>query len=323
MVSVCMITYNHKAYIREAIEGVLMQKTNFLFELIIGEDCSKDNTRAIVQEYEKKYQDMIKAQYPETNRGMMNNFFAVLQSAQGKYIAICDGDDYWTDPYKLQKQVDFLEVNPDYGLVHTNNDRLDQKTGKLKRNIRVSSKIKDGYIFENIIVRNQIATLTVLVKRELVLDALQKNGDQIKKWKMGDYPLWLEISRHCKIKFLNESMAVYRVGLTSASSPGSVEAKIDFINSTYDVSKYFFYKYIYGKPEILNKIEYQHARIRFSEAFLDNNQDEINFFFKEMKRFKNSFRLPLFVLVKYYFTVFGLYKTSTKIDKFLKQLLYG
>lgn len=116
LVSVFMITYNHENYIEHAIEGVLMQKTSFPIELIIGEDCSTDNTRKIVREYEGRYTEIIKAQYPEKNRGMNNNFLTVLQSARGKYIALCEGDDYWTDPLKLQKQVDFLEANPEYSL---------------------------------------------------------------------------------------------------------------------------------------------------------------------------------------------------------------
>lgn len=113
LVSVCMITYNHENFIKNAIEGILMQKTSFPIELIIGEDCSTDNTRKIVEDYEGKYPNLIFAQYSEKNLGMMNNFFNVLQAARGKYIALCEGDDYWTDPLKLQKQVDFMEENPD------------------------------------------------------------------------------------------------------------------------------------------------------------------------------------------------------------------
>jgi len=114
LVSVCMITYNHENFIKDAIEGILMQKTSFPIELIIGEDCSTDNTRKIVKDYEEKYPEIIFAQYSEKNLGMINNFLNVLQAARGKYIALCEGDDYWTDPLKLQKQVDFLEANPEY-----------------------------------------------------------------------------------------------------------------------------------------------------------------------------------------------------------------
>jgi glycosyltransferase involved in cell wall biosynthesis len=111
-----MITYNHENYIRQAIEGVLMQQTTFPIELIIGEDRSKDNTRMICQDYQLKYPDKIRLFLPESNLGMIQNFRSTLQASTGKYIAICEGDDYWTDPLKLQKQVDFLESNEEYSV---------------------------------------------------------------------------------------------------------------------------------------------------------------------------------------------------------------
>lgn len=117
LLSICIITYNHEKYIRQCLEGVLMQKTTFPFEIIIGEDCSTDNTRTVVQEFESRYPDIIKPIYHERNvGGARNGFEFCYPRLKGKYIAICEGDDYWIDPNKLQKQVDFLEQNPDYVL---------------------------------------------------------------------------------------------------------------------------------------------------------------------------------------------------------------
>jgi glycosyltransferase involved in cell wall biosynthesis len=115
LISVCIITYNHERYIRQCLEGVVMQKTNFAFEVIVGEDCSTDNTRQIVAEFEARYPDLIKPVYHTRNvGGARNGYEFCYPKLTGKYIAICEGDDYWTDEYKLQKQVDFLEQNPDY-----------------------------------------------------------------------------------------------------------------------------------------------------------------------------------------------------------------
>ena len=116
VVSVWMITYNHEPYIAQAIEGVLMQKTTFSIELVIGEDCSTDNTVSIIKEYVKKNPSLIKARFNQPNMGMAPNMVKTLEECQGKYIAMCEGDDYWTDPYKLQKQVDFLEQNLEYSI---------------------------------------------------------------------------------------------------------------------------------------------------------------------------------------------------------------
>lgn len=114
MVSVCCITYNHEKYIAQALDSFLMQETNFKFEILIGEDGSSDNTKAIIQDYCSRYPGIIKLISHEVNVGAIRNQIGVLAAAKGKYIAMCDGDDFWTDAFKLQKQVDFLEGNEDY-----------------------------------------------------------------------------------------------------------------------------------------------------------------------------------------------------------------
>jgi glycosyltransferase involved in cell wall biosynthesis len=117
-VSVWMVTYNHERFISQAIESVLMQKTNFDYELVIGEDCSTDGTRAIICDYAKRYPERIRLLLQEHNLGEALNEIATMNACQGEYLAILEGDDYWTDPYKLQKQVDFLDSNPEYVVCH-------------------------------------------------------------------------------------------------------------------------------------------------------------------------------------------------------------
>jgi glycosyltransferase involved in cell wall biosynthesis len=114
MVSVCCITYNHENYIAQALDGFFMQETNFKFEILIGEDGSTDRTKAIIQDYCGRHPDIITLISHNTNVGAIKNQIEVLKRAKGKYVAMCDGDDFWTDSSKLQKQVDFLEANEDY-----------------------------------------------------------------------------------------------------------------------------------------------------------------------------------------------------------------
>jgi glycosyltransferase involved in cell wall biosynthesis len=115
LLSICVITYNHEKYIRQCLEGVLMQQTNFDFEVVVGEDCSSDHTRAIVSEFAGRYPAIIRPVYQPFNIGGARNAYdSCYPLLTGKYIAVCEGDDYWTDPLKLQKQVDFLEQNPGY-----------------------------------------------------------------------------------------------------------------------------------------------------------------------------------------------------------------
>jgi len=114
IISVCVITFNHEKFIKECLDSILSQKVNFAYQIVVGEDCSIDRTRAIMRDYQKKYPDKIKLFLSKKNLGAVENFIRTLNHCHGKYIALCEGDDYWADSYKLQKQVDFLESNPDY-----------------------------------------------------------------------------------------------------------------------------------------------------------------------------------------------------------------
>ena len=244
LVSVKMITYNHELYIAQAIEGVLMQQTDFPIELIIGEDCSTDRTRGIVLEYQKKHPDIIRIITSEHNVGAIKNGIRTSTATKGKYIAFCEGDDYWTDPLKLEKQVDFLEASPDYGLVHSAADQLIQKKNRLiKWDKSDSKKIRQGYIFEDLLIFNFIITLTVCVRRDLVLDYLDKYKPQEKNWRMGDKPMWLEISKRAQIGYIPESLGVQRLLEYSAMHSPNKEYKMNFVKSSHDVRLFFIEKY--------------------------------------------------------------------------------
>lgn len=130
LVSVICVTYNHEKYIREALESILMQETSFSFEIRIGEDCSTDNTRKILEEYETNYPGRFIMYYREHNLGATKNEYELLMDAKGKYIAALELDDVWTDSHKLQKQFDFLESHPQYiGVSH--NFLIIDKEGKV------------------------------------------------------------------------------------------------------------------------------------------------------------------------------------------------
>ena len=167
-----------------------MQKTDFPIELIIGEDCSTDSTRKIVLEYAEKYPDIIRPLLPESNLGMMKNFNKTMEAAKGKYIAICEGDDYWTGPFKLQKQVDFLEANRDYAICATYFSELngDKLISPLISNMK--------YIyptFDDIIYNNPFGTLTIMLRNK---NKLVPNW--LKTMPYGDWPLFASIAANSK-----------------------------------------------------------------------------------------------------------------------------
>ena len=128
-----MLTYNHEQYVAEAVESVLMQKTNFLVVLVIAEDFSTDQTRIILTDYQKRFPDKIKLILQHKNVGLKQNRFDLFNNLESDYIAVLEGDDFWTDPLKLQKQVDFLENNPDYTISMGKVDILIQKNRSNKK----------------------------------------------------------------------------------------------------------------------------------------------------------------------------------------------
>jgi len=204
LVSVIMITYNHEPYIAQAIQGVLIQKTDFPIELIIGEDCSTDRTREIVFDYQKKYPEQIRVITSVKNVGMMNNSNRTLASCRGNYIALCEGDDYWTDPHKLQKQVDFLEDNPDFAICFHNMQIIYE--GKPHLNRISNTRQKEITTINNLAYGNYIYTASCIFRNNL-----HEIPDWFHQCPVGDYPLHLLNAQYGRIKFIDEIMGVYRV----------------------------------------------------------------------------------------------------------------
>jgi glycosyltransferase involved in cell wall biosynthesis len=171
-VSVVMITFGHEAFIRQAIEGVLMQECIFPLQLIVADDCSPDNTPGVMQELLNTHPRSGSIHYTRhaQNKGMMANFIWALGQAKGKYIALCEGDDYWTDPYKIQKQVDFLEENGDYSFVATDYQVFDEiKRAFTATAFSQKTKNKNAIItLENFLNPFIIGTLTVVFRAELI-----------------------------------------------------------------------------------------------------------------------------------------------------------
>jgi glycosyltransferase involved in cell wall biosynthesis len=207
LLSVCLITYNHVNFIKQAIDGVLMQKVDFPWELIIADDFSTDGTREIVLEYKNKYPDLIKLILQEKNVGAAQNFIDLITAPKSKYIAYFEGDDYWTDPLKLQKQVDFLETNPDFAICFHNvaiiNEDYPERNRLNNDDLTPEISTLDNLLEGN----NYIATCSAVIKTNLI----QNLPDWFTSLPFGDYGLYLIAARHGKIKYINEIMSVYRI----------------------------------------------------------------------------------------------------------------
>lgn len=256
LVSVCCITYNHELYIRECLEGFLRQKTNFNFQILIHDDASTDGTRNIILEYEKKFPGIIKPIYQIENQyskgGNINARFQYPR-VNTKYVALCEGDDYWTDPYKLQKQVDFLEKNSNYGMVYTKVRYFYNSKNKFSRHAwgGPSTSFDDLINYDN-----KIPTLSTVFRYDLWKDYRENIQPENKNWLMGDYCRWLYFALKSNIYFLDEETAVYRVLEESASHSKNILKQEAFAKSYFDIKRYFLnYANIeYDKAELSDSL---------------------------------------------------------------------
>ena len=251
VVSVSMITYNQKDYIRQAIDGVLMQKTDFTIELILSDDCSTDSTSDICYEYYCKYPNIIRLVSPSENLGSIRNFLRNLEFCRGKYIALCEGDDYWTDPLKLQKQVDFLESHTDYSMCLHSVWKLENGNTTHFVNI-AKSEISVWDIINNWLV----PTCSVLY-RKISLDWVLCN--KIGGF-CGDFNIFINLSQHGRIHYISDMMGVYRihsqgVTMTHLNSIKSQKAMLNQINRMS-----FYY------PKIRKDLIYQYVSASVSYA---------------------------------------------------------
>ena len=245
LASVWLITYNHEKFIAEAIDSALTQITDFDFEIVIGDDCSTDGTTAIVQKYKNDFPERIKTIYQQKNVGALRNAYEfTLSQCKGKYIAPLEGDDYWIDPYRLQKQVDFLERNPEYGLIYGNQYHLEPE-GKLQPYI--PSTIST---FEDLLFNSSIPTASTCLRKVLIDQFAADTSFLSKNWHLADFPLWLWIFQNSKIHHVDEFYSVYRRHAGSVTDFNSFTKGELFYLSVIDVKKYFYSYYKGEKPLI-------------------------------------------------------------------------
>ena len=307
IVSICCITYNHAPYIRQCLDGFIMQKTTFPIEILIHDDASTDGTEEIIREYEVKYPHIIKPLYEVENqwvKGRRGSATFNFPRARGKYIALCEGDDYWTDPLKLQKQVDILENNSEYVLVHTDIKILYERSGKIisTNDKQINSQLSKNISFQELLLSGKyiIRTATVLFKKSILADSINNNKFLFSNnFLMGDTPLWYSLSKYGSFKFLSDCTTIYRRHFNSATN-GPIKKKLRFNLSMYELRFYItnnddsfteeFKKKIVGKYR--EKLyEYLLFESRYEPMFKINLDNKSKF---------NKSIDKLYIIAKYY-----------------------
>jgi len=235
-----MITYNHEKYIREAIEGVLMQECDFQVELIVANDCSPDSTEAIIEDILKNHpsSSWIKYIKRSENIGIMPNFLDLLQQCKGDFVAMCEGDDYWVSKDKLQKQVAILELNRNVGVVYTHVKHLNQSTGEL---IEIAPKYakNSSEVIPLMLKSKFIEFPTTVFRRDILNKVINIIKMELENAVIGDTRILLETAYNSEIYFLNEITAVYRILEGSASHPIQIDKYIFALNDSYLCRKSF------------------------------------------------------------------------------------
>ncbi|MBX6362195.1 MAG: glycosyltransferase, partial [Acidobacterium ailaaui] len=302
IVSVLMITYNHERYIAQAIDSVLMQKTNFDYEIVIGEDCSTDRTREIVIEYKAKYPDKINLLLREKNVGMIPNFIDTLKACTGKYIALLEGDDYWTDPYKLQRQVDFLEANLAYSSCAHQSFVIYQFPGKLTHYFGNINSDMDLSI--NDVLGSRPFHTASLVFRNSIL----KNSSFPQNITSGDRALYLLCASYGKIRYLSDPMCAYRkhdLGISSWVSYDLLKKDLNIIpwiigiNPKFPKYKYLSYIHlaIFSYPSSINLgplLKHFFLYLIFSFSYFPKNIMEL---FRSIKLFIKKLAKNMWILI--------------------------
>ncbi len=247
-VSIIVLTYNQEQFIAQAVNSALMQEVDFDYEILIGDDASTDRTAEIVLGLQAAHpgsirvlqRDKTEAQ-AERKRGLggKTNFVQAFEACHGKYIALLDGDDYWIDRNKLQKQVDFLEANPDFAICFTNVSAFHEDGSREPENLCPPDQ-RDVSTLEHLLLGNFIPACSVMFRRGLV----EELPGWYLKLKMGDWPLYILLAPHGKIKYFNEVTAAYRMhGSGSWSLRNRSYHDVKLLKLLEQVNRHFDFRY--------------------------------------------------------------------------------
>ena len=294
------MTYNHASYIEDAMDGFCIQQTDFPYIAIICDDASTDGEPDVIKKYlDKHFVDASSLDYQtwedeeaffiytrnQTNPQcyffvifLKENYYSQKKDKthlwqewekDSKYLAFCEGDDYWTESLKLQKQVEILENNPSYGMVYTDVHVYIQKDNVYEKSWCAQST------FENMLTSNKVCMLSVVCRKDMYMNYMDEIKPQDRNWLMGDYPMWLYFFANSSPMFLDEITGVYRVLNHSASHHGSFFKREAFILSSYEIVCYFAKKY--GRDSLLKRLVNDEVNMLINESMIYGENTTVNF----------------------------------------------
>lgn len=240
LVSVCVTAYNHAPYIAQCLESILAQRCDFGVEIVVGEDCSQDSTLAICQSYAERYPTKVRLVTSPQNVGMRANYRRVVEAARGRYVAFCDGDDYFLSEDKLRLQVEALERNPQCGLCCTRSLRFVEGEGS-------GWQYPVGQMhtrMEDLLFSNTVENCTALARRDMMLRYYREvRPEEHPEWLTDDAPMWIWFSSQAEVICLEQQTAAHRLLRESVSQSRDYKRKIAFCDSLVDISLWMDSRY--------------------------------------------------------------------------------
>lgn len=280
MVTIRCLVYNHEQYLRQCLDGFVMQQTNFPFEAIVHDDASTDGSAAIIREYAEKYPDIIKPIYETENQYSKRNGSIrriMIANTHGKYVALCEGDDYWTDPLKLQKQVDFLESNPEYTMCFAN--AIMHYENNTAKEDRIFSNVEDrDYTGVELRTKWIVPTASVMLRGWIYKSDMYTSCSQNKNFFYGDIVLWLTCAHYGKIRGMSDIVSVYRRhdgGMTFVTNK-SYEKRRRYCTHSLEIYKVFGKEY----RRHSEKVFFRASMSAFLHALSDKKKDIAKDFIK-------------------------------------------
>lgn len=299
LVSTSTLTYNHEPFIRDCLDGVLMQETTFPVRIVVFDDCSTDGTREIVKEYKEKFPNLFVTVLPHQNtygrperREALKPYFEAR--AVAKYIALCEGDDYWTDPLKLQKQVDFLEENEEYSEVVSAVKIYNQKTGEFEEKLRIPKGVsieKDGYTY------NLMDTLSgwITETASLVFRNIPEVQNELKSYVNGrDMTLHYVLLKQGLGFYFTDFTAVYRKHSGGIFSGNTIYNNINVAYKTY---KELYFK---NKDEFTRRVYLSYSLSLFNKGLYEGRgnisfRDNLILLFEACKLLRTPSEIKSFI----------------------------
>lgn len=256
LVSVCITTFNHAPYVGRAIESVQRQRVGFPIEIIIGDDCSEDETLSIIERYAAE-DSRIRVLSSQQNEGMHLNYRRTLLAARGEWVALCDGDDFWSDDDKLTKQIEALAASPEAGMCYTRSYRF-REGAEAERWIYPAAELHTS--FSALLRNNTVENITAMARRELIEQYYAEiEPEKHAEWLTDDAPMWIWFSKRSKIIALECPTASHRLLAESQSQSGDYRRRIAFCDSTSSIA--IFMAQHFGEPQHIAALERQRMNV--------------------------------------------------------------